>query len=201
MPPAAMSKSSACRTDGLLKDASEIEWYNDAEDDSLMVPPPAPANNGTLNSFVCHSGHAIKPTEKICETLVASSTSAKCQENDDKDNEDTPALEDVTDDEEEDAENAEKEEAYQWMKKLGDHDHEDCKSLKKDECNADLTTVFTFKKGCLNPHTQEHENRWWCEATLDASLPPKIPVFMKSGLMDYIVELIVAEDEVSDFNS
>jgi hypothetical protein len=36
-------------------------------------------------------------------------------------------------------------------------------------------------------------------ATLDTSLPPTIPVFMKSGLMDYIVELIVAEDEVRDF--
>ncbi|KAG2337218.1 hypothetical protein BDR05DRAFT_800549 [Suillus weaverae] len=77
MPPAAMSESSACRADGLLKDASEIQWYNDAEDDTPMVPPPAPANNGTLNSFVHRSGRAVKPIEKICETLVASSTSAK----------------------------------------------------------------------------------------------------------------------------
>jgi hypothetical protein len=36
------------------------------------------------------------------------------------------------------------------------------------------------------------------QATLDASLTPKIPAFTKAGLMDYIVELIVAEDEVSD---
>ncbi|KAG1794294.1 hypothetical protein EV424DRAFT_1560335 [Suillus variegatus] len=74
----------------------------------------APANNGTLNSFVRRSGHAVKPTEKIRETLVASSTSAKrsapeppqgvpapkrvfvSQEDDYDDNEDAPALEDVT---------------------------------------------------------------------------------------------------------
>ncbi|KAG1801303.1 hypothetical protein EV424DRAFT_1351905 [Suillus variegatus] len=74
----------------------------------------APANNGTLNSFVRRSGRAVKPTEKICETLVASSTSAKrsapeppqgvpapkrvfvSQEDDYDDNEDAPALEDVT---------------------------------------------------------------------------------------------------------
>ncbi|KAG1790609.1 uncharacterized protein HD556DRAFT_1528800 [Suillus plorans] len=66
MPPAAMS--SARRADGSLKDASEIAWYNDAEDDSPMVPPPAPAHNGTLNSFVRRSGRAVKPTEKIRET-------------------------------------------------------------------------------------------------------------------------------------
>ncbi|KAG1797313.1 uncharacterized protein HD556DRAFT_1440870 [Suillus plorans] len=279
MPPAAMS--SARRADGSLKDASEIAWYNDAEDDSPMVPPPAPAHNGTLNLFVRRSGRAVKPTEKIRETLTASSTSAKrsaveppqgvpapkrvfvgtsSREDDEDDDEDAPALEDVTDDEEEDAENAENaenEEAYQRTKKLGDQDREDRKSLKKDERSADLTTVFTFEKGHINPHTQERENGWWCEvckannvplhqcffkggistrrthiarhpkchypvyhdrckergikmhnraiprdckatdsqATLDGSLTPKIPTFMKSGLMDYIVELIVAEDE------
>lgn len=32
--------------------------------------------------------------------------------------------------------------------------------------------------------------------TLHASLAPKVPEFTKSGLMDYIVELIVSEDEV-----
>ncbi|KAG2758106.1 hypothetical protein P692DRAFT_20867009 [Suillus brevipes Sb2] len=58
MPPAAMSESSAHRADGSLKDTSEIQWYNDAEDDTPMVPPPAPANNGTLNSFIHCSGHA-----------------------------------------------------------------------------------------------------------------------------------------------
>ncbi|KAG1852965.1 hypothetical protein C8R48DRAFT_676026 [Suillus tomentosus] len=118
MPPAAMSESSACCTDSLLKDTSEIQWYSDAEDDTPMVPPPAPANNGTLNSFFCHSGCTVKPTEKIRETLVASSTSAKwsapeppkgvpapkrvfvSQEGNYDDNEDAPALEDVTDDEE-----------------------------------------------------------------------------------------------------
>jgi hypothetical protein len=36
------------------------------------------------------------------------------------------------------------------------------------------------------------------QQTLDKSLAPKIPEFTKSGLMDYIVELIVSEDEVRD---
>jgi hypothetical protein len=181
------------------------------------------------------------------------------EERDDKE-EEAPPLEDFTDDEE-DNEN-ENEEAYQKTKKLGDQDREDRKSLKKDERSADLTTVFTFEKGRINPHTQERENGWWCEvckannvplhqcffkggistrrthiarhpkchypiyhdrckergirmhnraiprdcqatdsqATLDGSLTPKIPAFSKSGLMDYIVELIVAEDEVSSFH-
>jgi hypothetical protein len=37
------------------------------------------------------------------------------------------------------------------------------------------------------------------QQTLDASLMPKIPEFTKSGLMDYTIELIMSEDEVSDF--
>ncbi|KAG1792994.1 uncharacterized protein HD556DRAFT_1444088 [Suillus plorans] len=61
MPPAAMS--SARRADGSLKDASEIAWYNDAEDDSPMVPPPAPAHNGTLNSFGVRKYRAMNWTE------------------------------------------------------------------------------------------------------------------------------------------
>jgi hypothetical protein len=55
------------------------------------------------------------------------------------------------DDEEEEAENAEQEEAYQWMKKFGDQDHKERKSLRKDERSADLMTVFTFEKAILIP--------------------------------------------------
>lgn len=266
--------SSARRADGSLKDATEIVWYNDADDDSPIPPPPLPpppAHNGTLNSFIRRSGRATKPTEKIRETASsvpakrsaagppqgapAPKRSASNKENHDHDDteEECPPLEDFTDDEEDD----EKEEAYQQTKTLGDQDREDRRSLKKDERSADLTTIFSFEKDRVNPHTQERENGWWCEVckannialhqcffkggistrrthiarhpkchypvyrdrckergftmhdraiprdcksqpTLDASLTPKIPVFTKAGLMDYIVELIVAEDEVSD---
>lgn len=36
------------------------------------------------------------------------------------------------------------------------------------------------------------------QQTLDDSLAPKVLEFTKSGLMDYIVELVVSEDEVRD---
>ena len=39
----------------------------------------------------------------------------------------------------------------------------------------------------------------WHQQTLDASLTPKVPQFTKAGLMDYIVELIVSEDEAFQF--
>ncbi|KAG2340025.1 hypothetical protein BDR05DRAFT_950666 [Suillus weaverae] len=89
---------------------------------------------------------ATKPTEKIHET--ASSVLAK-----------QSAAGPPQDDEEDD----EKEEAYQMTKTLSDQDHEDHRSLKKDECSTDLTTIFTFEKDHVNPHTQECENGWWCE--------------------------------------
>ncbi|KAG1830312.1 hypothetical protein EV424DRAFT_1535017 [Suillus variegatus] len=54
--------------DSTLKNAEEMEWINDPDDDTAVLPPPPASNsNGTLNSFICRSGCAIKPTEKICE--------------------------------------------------------------------------------------------------------------------------------------
>jgi hypothetical protein len=35
------------------------------------------------------------------------------------------------------------------------------------------------------------------QRTLDVSLTPRIPQFTKAGLMEYIIELIVSEDDVS----
>ncbi|KAG0692109.1 hypothetical protein DFH29DRAFT_883076, partial [Suillus ampliporus] len=208
-PPTAMS--SACRTDSSLKDASEIEWYNDAKDDSPIAPPP-PTYNGTLNSFIHRSGRAVKPTEKIHETLAASTTSAKRsapeppqgvpapkrvfigtssqeQDDDNDDDDDAPALEDVTDDEEEDAKNAENEEAYRQMKKLGDQDREDLQSLPLRKVASTPTPRSVKMGGGVS------------QASLDGSLIPKLPAFTKSGLMDYTVELIVTEDELGWFTA
>ncbi|KAG2124297.1 hypothetical protein BD769DRAFT_1388841 [Suillus cothurnatus] len=50
-----------------VQDASAINWYNDPNDDTPMLPlPPPPTSNGKLTTFMSHrSGQAIKPTEKI----------------------------------------------------------------------------------------------------------------------------------------
>jgi hypothetical protein len=65
--------SCALGSDGQLKDASAIDWYNDPDDDTPMLPPPPPpASNGKLTTFVsCCSGQAIKLTEKICDAANA----------------------------------------------------------------------------------------------------------------------------------
>ncbi|KAG2062516.1 hypothetical protein BDR04DRAFT_1165080 [Suillus decipiens] len=54
----------ALGSDGKLKDASAIDWYNDLDDDTpFPAPPPPPAS-----AFVsCCSGQTHKPTEKIHE--------------------------------------------------------------------------------------------------------------------------------------
>ncbi|KAG2353240.1 hypothetical protein BDR07DRAFT_1383354 [Suillus spraguei] len=54
----------ALGSDGKLKDASAIDWYNDPDDDTpFPAPPPPPAS-----AFVsCRSGRALKLTEKICK--------------------------------------------------------------------------------------------------------------------------------------
>ncbi|KAG2074588.1 hypothetical protein BDR04DRAFT_1115458 [Suillus decipiens] len=177
------SSAPAHHPDSSLKSTEEMEWIHDPDDDTTILPSP-PVSKGTLNSFIHRSGHAVKPTEKIQET--ASSIPAKqsavgppapipkkalmhtrneeCDNNDSYEydaKEEAPPLEDFTDNEEDD-ENK-NEEAYQKMKKLGDQDHEDHKSLKKVEHSANLTMIFTFEKDCINLHTQECENGWWCE--------------------------------------
>ncbi|KAG2058532.1 hypothetical protein BDR06DRAFT_906785 [Suillus hirtellus] len=69
LPTATMFELSApaCRPDGSLKSAEEMEWIHDPDDDATILPPP-PATNSTLNSFIHRSGCAVKPTEKIQET-------------------------------------------------------------------------------------------------------------------------------------
>ncbi|KAG1787676.1 uncharacterized protein HD556DRAFT_1312569 [Suillus plorans] len=58
--------SCALGSNGQLKDASAIDWYNDPDDDTpMLAPPPPPASNGKLTAFVSRSGRAVKPTEKI----------------------------------------------------------------------------------------------------------------------------------------
>ena len=203
----------ALRPDGQLKDASEIDWYNDADDNSPMIPPP-PSSNGTLNGFIRRSNRATKPTEKIryanntttipakqsrpVAPLNANDTTTipakrshpvappnpsapkrvftRAEEHASADDE-PPELEDITDDEEDD----DSEEAYQRTKKFGDQDREDRKGLKKDERSADLTTVFSFEKGRINPHTQEREDGWWCEICKAKDVPLR-QCFFKGGV-------------------
>jgi hypothetical protein len=176
----AVRMSCALRSDGQLKDG-----YDDPDDDTPMpAPPPLPASNGTLTALVsCRSGLALKPTEKIREATNAALTERSapvppqsqpvpkhshlvCYHND-NDNDDPPVLENFSDDKEEeedkDKDNKDLEEAYQRTKAFGDEDCEDRKQTKKDECSADLKGIFTQEKGCINPHTQECEDGWWCE--------------------------------------
>jgi hypothetical protein len=60
---------------GQLKDAKDIEWFNDSDYDSPMLPLPPPAtSNDKLTSFVfCHSGQVIKPMEKIHNAVNSAS--------------------------------------------------------------------------------------------------------------------------------
>jgi hypothetical protein len=82
-------------SDGQLKDASEIEWFNDVDDDTAMLPPPpalkASSSAGTLDAFVQlrnsgrtpasisagsrRSGWVTKPMEKVHATATSSSIS------------------------------------------------------------------------------------------------------------------------------
>jgi hypothetical protein len=91
-----MSDQCAIGSDGQLKDASEIEWFNDIDDDTAILPPPpalkkASSSAGTLDAFVQlrnsgrtpasisagshHSGQVTKPMEKVCAMATSSSIS------------------------------------------------------------------------------------------------------------------------------
>lgn len=173
--------SCALRPDGQLKDAKDIKWYNDPDDDSPMLPSPPPAtSNGKITAFVSRrSGRAIKPTEKIRDAVNSAPAKRPApaapegrpapkriqtgshlnRHGDDDDDEEPPAAEGLSDEEEEE----DKEEAYERTKALGDEDREHRRPTKKDERSADLKTIFTQEKGRMNPHTQEREDGWWCE--------------------------------------
>lgn len=82
------------RADGTLKDADEIEFYNDPSDDLPLPPSTAPAvsSSGNLNSFITakgsgprvtpaivvggsrHSRRTARPSAKVRESASSSST-------------------------------------------------------------------------------------------------------------------------------
>jgi len=169
----------ALRSDGQLKDATEIDWYNDPDDDSPMAPPP-PISDSTLNTFLRRSGRVTKPTEKIRGADDAATIPAKRLPPAAPQNPPPPKRvstgvddelfgpEDATDEEEDDGN-----EAYQRTKEFGDKDRDDFKGLrlKKDERSADLTTIFSPKSIHINPHTQEREYGWWCEICKANNVP------------------------------
>ncbi|KAG2080715.1 uncharacterized protein F5147DRAFT_522949, partial [Suillus discolor] len=59
----------------------------------------------------------------------------------------------------------------------------------KSQCEAQDIALNERAIPASVRNSSEHQK------TLDESLAPKIPQFTKAGLMDYIVELIVSEDE------
>ncbi|KAG1773429.1 hypothetical protein EDD22DRAFT_946865 [Suillus occidentalis] len=58
----------ALRPDGQLKDAKDIEWYNDPDGNSPMPPLPPPAtSNGKITAFVSRrSGGITGTTQRNC---------------------------------------------------------------------------------------------------------------------------------------
>ncbi|KAG2341707.1 hypothetical protein BDR05DRAFT_834915, partial [Suillus weaverae] len=167
--------SCALRPDGQLKDAKDIEWYNDPDDDSPMPPSPPPAtSNGKITAFVSRrSGRPIKPTEKICDAVNSAPAKRPAPAAFEgwpapkRIQEEPPAIEGLSDEEEEE----DREEAYKRTKALGDEDREHRKLMKKDERSADLKTIFTQEKGHMNPHTQERKDSWWCEVCRGNNVP------------------------------
>ncbi|KAG1763019.1 hypothetical protein EDD22DRAFT_952610 [Suillus occidentalis] len=150
------------RPDSQLKDAKDIKWYNDPDNDSPMPPLPPPAtSNGKITAFVSHhSGRPIKLTEKIRDAVNSAPAKRPApaapegQPAPKRIREEPPATEGLSDKEEEE----DREEAYEKTKALGDEDREHHKLTKKDERSVDLKTIFTQEKGHMNPHTQECED-------------------------------------------
>ncbi|KAG1839857.1 hypothetical protein C8R48DRAFT_679729 [Suillus tomentosus] len=169
--------NSAVNANGILKDASKIEWYHDPDDDMPISPHPEPLSKAlppgtcTLDSFVgshrmpatvvagsCRSGWPIKPSAKVSSTIGGNDGGG---DNDNDDNDDSDKNESFVAGSG-GGEAKEAEEAYQQIKAFGDADQDVRKSLKKDEQTADLRLIFTEEKGHKNTHTGESEVGWWC---------------------------------------
>ncbi|KAF7964781.1 hypothetical protein HWV62_3004, partial [Athelia sp. TMB] len=135
-----------------------------------------------------------------------------------------PDLVDVSDNEDGDdvEDENEEDEDNERIKLMGDNDRKARNTVRKDMRSADLRLVFTEVLGRLNRRTGVKENGILAQLmmhasskgafqlgeltllvsnnaggqqTLDSSLITKPPVFTKEGLTDYIIELIVSEDD------
>ncbi|KAG2347647.1 hypothetical protein BDR05DRAFT_945360 [Suillus weaverae] len=153
---------------------------------SAPVPPQSQPAPVTLSVFCSSSASegALGQACSITPKRVQTGSHLVCHHND-NDNDEPPVLEDFTNDEEEDKVKVNKEEAYQKTKVFGDEDREDCKHKMKEERSGDLKVVCTQEKGHINPHTQEHEDGWWCEICRHSNSltrDPFIGCFNTSGL-------------------
>lgn len=170
LPTPRMSESCAVHPDGTLKDASEIQWFNNP--DVLPIHPPTPVlpvADGTHNAFVRKDSSIVQaeslgPLRRSVPATFLQSVPLLplrmtlhpcCQANDD-DGDGSSVLEDLSGDEED----GDKEDTYERMKKLGDQDRNHCRGLKKQERSTDLMTVFTQEKDRINPVTNEREDDW-----------------------------------------
>ncbi|OJA11406.1 hypothetical protein AZE42_13443 [Rhizopogon vesiculosus] len=92
--------------------------------------------------------------------------------------------------------------AYASTKAMGDADRESGATRHlKSEHTADVHTVFIKKDDYVDPHTGLVESGHVCtvchQGTLNGIIvhQPRAPAFTTSGLLDYVVELIMCEDK------
>ncbi|KAG1888799.1 hypothetical protein F4604DRAFT_1674418 [Suillus subluteus] len=126
--------------DGTLLDASQIQWYNDPDDDTPL--PPA----------ACRSTHIPHPAPKLVDPNNAVLRKRKARS--------------VVMSEGSEEENingiipSESESTYQQMKEMGNADHQGAKRCKSD-LMADVRTIFTCEAKAMNPDTGKEETGHW----------------------------------------
>ncbi|KAG1875360.1 hypothetical protein C8R48DRAFT_669625 [Suillus tomentosus] len=190
----------AVGADGALKDASEIQWFNDADDDTPITPPPAhpfkPSahlqaadNTSTESSSGMHPHkRALSNADDAPIKKVAIQAAPKENDLDDilipsiADGDDSSAdHSEYTNNLDHEAEEADDtEEAYQKTKSLGDADRQARQTSRRTDRTADLQTIFTEEKGHLNPDTRTPGDGWWCNICKDAGLPAHQSFFQGS---------------------
>lgn len=179
------SDQCAVGPDGRLKDASEITWHNDPDDEQpLSVPKPAkstPVLHSLFTSARC-SVRAPRPSTKILDpnnVALSSSTHGKRKATDDPATkqrivrktiaESSASASGDLDDAGHDLDGAADTEiednveaSYAITKAMGDADHEAGTTRSKSDRTADVRTIFVKKDDYLDPHTSSLKSGHIC---------------------------------------
>lgn len=180
-----VSDQCAVGPDGCLKDASEITWHNDPDDEQpLSVPKPAKSTPVLHSLFTSarRSARAPRPSTKILDpdnVALSSSTHGKRKATDDPATkrrivrktiaESSASASGDSDDAGHDSDGAADTEiednveaSYAITKAMGDADREAGTTRSKSDRTADVRTIFVKKDDYLDPHTSSLESGHIC---------------------------------------
>ncbi|KAF8234716.1 hypothetical protein L208DRAFT_1376783 [Tricholoma matsutake] len=174
--------SCAQRADGTLKDASEIEWHYDKDDDSPMA----------TTALSCCSGHTSRPSAHAVDqnnamnirpslpSRSAPTGTKRMASPCDSDSEVTDILSDD----------------FDKLQAIADADHEASTVRSHQDLTANIQTIFEWEKEHKDPNTGKVQDGHWCKICWENPHVEKKACFLTGSMTSLCMRITHHQDHV-----